>query len=111
MIRAYKEGKDLYAVIAQGMYNNDYYENTEFYKEGTEVEIDGRITVAGSGKESLLETDDSNSITVPYYYLVNTPNGDKQADQLKPGDLIKSDIGNLTISKIEKLDNNIKIYC
>lgn len=35
MINAYAEGKDLYATIASGVYHNDYWDNMEFYKDGT----------------------------------------------------------------------------
>lgn len=34
MINAYKEGKDLYAVIASKCFHNDYYDNLEFDKNG-----------------------------------------------------------------------------
>ena len=47
MIQAYEEGKDLYAVIAQSMYHNEYWENLEFYPEGTEIELDGKKIVCG----------------------------------------------------------------
>ena len=35
MIGAYKEGKDLYATIAQGIYKNDYWDNMEHYEDGS----------------------------------------------------------------------------
>lgn len=35
MINAYKEGKDLYATIAAGVYNNTYWDNMEHYEDGT----------------------------------------------------------------------------
>lgn len=35
MINAYKQGKDLYATIAMGVYNNDYWDNMEHYEDGT----------------------------------------------------------------------------
>lgn len=35
MINAYKEGKDLYATIASGVYNNTYWDNMEHYEDGT----------------------------------------------------------------------------
>lgn len=35
MISAYKEGKDLYATIAQGIYKNDYWDNMEHYEDGS----------------------------------------------------------------------------
>ena len=47
MIDAYKQGKDLYCVIAQGMYNNNYEDNLEFYPEGTEIELDGKKIICG----------------------------------------------------------------
>lgn len=34
MINAYKDGKDLYATIASGVYHNDYWDNMEFTKDG-----------------------------------------------------------------------------
>ena len=48
MINAYKEGKDLYAVIAQKMFNNRYEDNLEFYPEGTEIELDGKKIICGN---------------------------------------------------------------
>lgn len=48
MIQAYKDGKDLYAVIAQAMYKNEYWENLEFYPAGTEIEIDGKKVICGN---------------------------------------------------------------
>ena len=47
MMQAYMEGKDLYAVIAQSMFNNEYWENLEFYPEGHEIELDGKKIVCG----------------------------------------------------------------
>ena len=47
MRQAYAEGKDLYAVIAQSMFNNEYWENLEFYPEGTEIELDGKTIICG----------------------------------------------------------------
>ena len=47
MIDAYKHGRDLYCVIAQGMYNNAYEDNLEFYPEGTEIELDGKKIICG----------------------------------------------------------------
>lgn len=35
MTAAYKEGKDLYATIAQGIYKNGYWDNMEHYEDGT----------------------------------------------------------------------------
>ena len=35
MIGAYKEGKDLYATIASGIYKNDYWDNMEHHQDGS----------------------------------------------------------------------------
>ena len=35
MINAYKEGKDLYATIASGVYKNTYWDNMEHFEDGT----------------------------------------------------------------------------
>ena len=35
MINAYKQGKDLYATIAMGVYHNDYWDNMEHHEDGT----------------------------------------------------------------------------
>jgi hypothetical protein len=51
MYEAYNTGKDLYAMIAQSAFNNNYEDNLENYPEGYVVEIDGRQLVSGSGKE------------------------------------------------------------
>ena len=43
MIDAYMKGQDLYAVIAQSAFDNNYEDNLEFYPEFTELnEIGGR---------------------------------------------------------------------
>ena len=47
MKQAYMEDKDLYAMIAQSAFNNKYEDNLEFYPEGTELNIDGKIIIAG----------------------------------------------------------------
>ena len=47
MRQAYLEGKDLYCVIAAKIFNNDYWDNMEFYKEGTVLELDGKQVVCG----------------------------------------------------------------
>lgn len=47
MMQAYHEGKDLYAVIAQAMYGNEYWENLEFYPPGHEIELEGKKIICG----------------------------------------------------------------
>ena len=47
MLNAYKEGKDLYAVIASAAFDNKYEDNLEFYPEGTEIEFEGQRVICG----------------------------------------------------------------
>lgn len=47
MYEAYTTGKDLYAIIAQSAFHNNYEDNLEYYPEGTELEIDGKKIIAG----------------------------------------------------------------
>ena len=47
MKQAYRDKKDLYAVIAQSMYKNKYEDNLEFYPEGTHITIEGKDIVCG----------------------------------------------------------------
>jgi len=47
MLKAYEEDKDLYAVIAQSMYNNNYEDNLEFYSSGTKLIIEGKEVITG----------------------------------------------------------------
>ena len=47
MIEAYMKGRDLYAVIAQSAFHNNYEENLEFYPEGTVIEENGEKITCG----------------------------------------------------------------
>lgn len=47
MIQAYKEGKDLYSVIASMSFDRKYEDCLEFYPEGTEIEADGQKVICG----------------------------------------------------------------
>lgn len=47
MIQAYKEGKDLYAVVASNMYDNDYSDNLEFYESGKKIVFEGQEVICG----------------------------------------------------------------
>lgn len=47
MIRAFTEGKDIYAIFAQSAFNNKYEDNLEFYPEGTKLIIDGQEVICG----------------------------------------------------------------
>lgn len=47
MYEAYNNGKDLYAMIAQAAFDNEYHDNLEFYPPGMELEIDGKKIITG----------------------------------------------------------------
>lgn len=47
MITAYREGKDLYALMASKIYNTTYENCLEFYPEGTKIIIDGKEVICG----------------------------------------------------------------
>ena len=47
MLQAYKDGKDLYAVIAQSMYDNEYEDNLECYPPGTKIVFEGNEVITG----------------------------------------------------------------
>lgn len=110
MIDAYMKGQDLYAVIAQSAFDNNYEDNLEFYPEFTELNEGDKIAVAGSGKEMTVSTNGTNFIEVPWCYLLPTLHGDVAANKLTTADIIISDIGNLKISSISDiyLKDNIK---
>ncbi len=108
MRQAYLEGKDLYCVIASNIYNNDYWDNTEFYKEGTVIELDGKKTVAGADKTYTKQTTDK--LEVPYYYLVPTENGDIPACELLSGTKVVAQEGAFEISTIETANEITTIY-
>lgn len=111
MYEAYNNNKDLYAIIAQSAFHNDYWDNLEFYKEFTELEVDGKTIVAGSGKEYSLQSDDQNSITVPWCYLVQTDSGELAAEAIQLTDKLVTENGSVAIDKIEPIqeaDDGIK---
>lgn len=47
MINAYKEGKDLYSVIASMSFDRKYEDCLEFYPEGTVIEFEGKKVTCG----------------------------------------------------------------
>lgn len=106
MLKAYREGKDLYAVIAQSVYDNKYEDNLEFYPEGTKVIVDGKEKIAGNGKESTIDSADDNSISVPSYYSIMTPGGWQIASALKKGDVIIVDDTKATIERVDTMTSN-----
>ena len=93
LLDAYAHNKDAYAIIASQVFNVPYEECLEFYPEGTELEIDGKKVIAGTGKEYFVEADDNNSITVKYYALLETESGDKAAKDVLLSDKLMSDSG------------------
>ena len=107
MRQAYLEGKDLYCVIAANIYNNNYWDNTEFYKEFTEVDIGGKVVIAGSDKVLSVTTDTENSITVPWCYLLTTKQGDIAAKDLLTTDLIRAGEEWLEIESIRYVTSTI----
>lgn len=108
MRAAYLEGKDLYCVIASNIYNNDYWDNTEFYKEGTVIELDGKKTVAGADKTVTKQV--SDKLEVPYYYLIPTEGGDIQAADIKVGTKIIAQEGNFEVLAVETTNDTTAIY-
>ena len=108
MRQAYLEGKDLYCVIAANIYNNRYEDNLEHWIEGTVIELDGKKTVAGSDKSYKKQVTDS--LEVPYYYLVPTTTGTKAASEIQSGDNIIADEGIFKVAAVETLNDLTTIY-
>lgn len=108
MRQAYLEGKDLYCVIAANIYNNDYWDNTEFFKEGTVVELDGKKIIAGADKAYTKQATDK--LEVPYYYLVPTENGDMPACELMSGAKIVAREGTFAVGSVETKNDMTIIY-
>ena len=99
---AYDKGLDLYAMIAQSAYNNDYWDNMEFNKEFTKIKIDGADVVCGSGKEMTKELNDDNTILLPTCYAVYTSSGYIDISDLAVGQkIINSQSEELEIIRIE----------
>lgn len=72
MIQAYKEGKDLYSVVASNMYDNKYEDNLEFYPAGTEIEFEGNKVVCGNkthlNKEGKARRQSAKSVLIGLLY-------------------------------------------
>ena len=106
MLKAYEEGKDLYCVIAQSIFDNDYEDNKEFYPEGKEVEIDGKIMVSGSGQEYVKSCSQSQAITIPWFYLVKTSIGEQTVKNITVGTVLLGNDG--TQTKVLTVTNDNK---
>jgi hypothetical protein len=105
MRQAYAEGKDLYCVIASKVFNNNYWDNLEFYREFSEVVVGDSIVIAGSDKKFDLTLDAENSITIPWCYLVETERGEVAASDLVVTDKIKSGDEFIELLELQKAEN------
>lgn len=108
MIQAYREGKDLYCVIAASVFNNRYEDNLENYPEGTVVELDGKKTVAGADKTFKKQVTDK--LEVPYYYLIQTNRGEIAALDIKSGDKVVAAEGLFIVGMTDTTDGLTTIY-
>ena len=52
LLDAYNNGKDMYATMGMGVYNNDYWDNMEHYEDGT-PNIEGKELYYGRGKDKI----------------------------------------------------------
>lgn len=107
MRKAYTENKDLYAIIAQSAYNNEYHQNLEFVPTGYSVEIDGKEVYSGDGQEYEVETN-GNTLEVDCYMLIPTDKGDIQADQLQPNMKVLGEV-DLIVKSVETIDKKTTI--
>lgn len=100
MLEAYLTKKDLYAVIAQSAFNNDYADNLEFAPSGAIVTVGDHQVISGDGQEYTLETE-GNKLIIDYYMLVPTTKGDIQASLLEPGNEVITEENLYKIKSIE----------
>lgn len=72
MLNAYKEGQDLYALVASKIYKNNYEDNLEFYPEGTKIMFEGKEVICGHkthlNKSGKLRRQDSKSVLIGLLY-------------------------------------------
>lgn len=72
MIQAYKDGKDLYAVVASNMYDNDYSDNLEFYPSGKKIVFEGNEIICGNkthlNKEGKARRQSAKSVLIGLLY-------------------------------------------
>ena len=66
MANAYREGKDLYAIMASKIYRKPYEDCLEFYPEGTVITVDGKQVVCKkkehTNKEGKKRRSDTKSV-------------------------------------------------
>lgn len=72
MLQAYKEGQDLYSLIASKVYRNNYEDNLEFYPEGTKILFEGKEAICGKkthiNKAGKIRRQDSKSVLIGLIY-------------------------------------------
>lgn len=72
MIKAYEEGRDLYAVIASMSFDKPYEECLEFYPEGTKIIYEGKKIICGNkthvNKEGKERRDQAKAILLGVLY-------------------------------------------
>lgn len=72
MINAYREGKDLYALMASKIYRTTYENCLEFYPEGTKIVVDGKEIICGhkehTNKEGKRRRSDTKAVLLGLMY-------------------------------------------
>ena len=110
MKQAYEDKKDLYAVIAQSMFENNYEDNLEFYPDGTEVISDGKRIISGTGNATTTTTTNHTFSVKPYELLKDNNLQLRTADSFKINDiLVDTNNNKLHISQIEYQNNLVQI--
>ena len=84
MLNAYREKKDLYAVIASMSFGKKYEDCLEFYQEGTEIVVDGKKVTVYDTVEKTIKKDNPSRLharrqMLKFLYPV-TEKGDKKRD-------------------------------
>ena len=72
MINAYKQGKDLYATIASGVYHNKYEDNLEFDPRTNQPSADGAARRTSVKSLLLGESKDFELLTLKIMPLINS---------------------------------------
>lgn len=91
MINAYKQGKDLYSVIASAMYKNAYEDNLEFYPAGTKILYEGKEVTCGdkthTNPEGKARRQSAKSVLIGSLYGRGAASIAEQLNELRsPGD-------------------------
>lgn len=99
MIQAYKDGKDLYALIGSMVYKTTYENCLEHYVEGTKIMFEGKEVVCGNEKTTTVK-DSNREFTIKEFMLVDSPSGFVEATRLNKSDKIVTDEGIFEIKNI-----------